>query len=80
MLKRFFLDCWTFLVPYAVVVTVMVVLQVLGYDRLAMLVSNAGLLLVMLGNLFYIAVWHSRTRWPKTSAWGRLVNVLTFRR
>lgn len=50
-----------------------------GFDA-AMIVSQGGTTLVILGTLAYAAVWHSRSRWPEVSAWRRLHNILTFTR
>lgn len=51
-----------------------------GEKDIAWMVSNGGTFVWMMGWLAYLSLWHSRSRWPGKSAWGRLVNMLTFTR
>lgn len=46
----------------------------------ALIMSQGGTALILIGTLAYVAIWHSRSRWPEQGAWKRLLNVLTFTR
>lgn len=63
----------------AVIPAALVAWSLAGFGA-AMIVSQGGTALVLVGTLAYAAIWHSRSRWPQQSAWRRLGNILTFTR
>lgn len=62
------------------IIGIVLALFALGYTTAASLVSNVGTLVWLLGFIVFIAVWHSRTRWPDVGWFTRLSRVLTFYR
>ncbi len=76
---NFFRGAPTLAFPLAAMVLVVTVMYFVHKPE-ATFISNAGTLVILLGNLAYIVFWHSRKRWPGTSAAERLKRVLTFRR
>jgi Na+/alanine symporter len=73
---RFVYNCRTVVVPLLVIIVVAVVLFVIGQRDIAWAVSCLGTCLVLLGNLLYIAIWDSRSRWPGTTWTQRLTKVM----
>ena len=76
---NFFRTCWTIAIPMLALILISTVLF-FGHRQAATLVSNLGTMAVLLANLVYIVFWHSKKRWPNTSAPERLKRVLLFRR
>ncbi len=72
--------CWTVVAPLVVIIIAAACLFAVGHGDAAWAVSNLGTILVLIGNLVYIVIWNSRKRWPGTTAWERLVKVMTFER
>lgn len=60
-----------------VIVGAMPIYFLVGRDA-AWVWSMGGMTLVVFGTLAYIVLFHSRKRWPNTTAFQRLVNVLTY--
>lgn len=78
--KRFFRHCWTLVIPLLLVIVGSIVLVLMGHRDAAMVFSNLGTVLVILGNLIYIAFFDSRKRWKGSSLSERLIKLFTFQR
>lgn len=77
---RFFIDCWTLVVPTLIVLVVTLWLFASGRYRLARAVADLGAFIVVLANVVYIVAWHSRKRWPGTTWRVRLAKLVTSQR
>lgn len=71
---------WTLVVPLVAIIIAAIILNAIGSNNTAWFVSYIGTVMVMLGNLLYIAIWHSRTRWPGTTWRQRLTKVVWYER
>ncbi len=68
---------WQWVVPLTVLTVVVLALLLSGNMKLAQATSQFGFPLLGLGILSYIALFHSRRRWPHLSAFERFKKIAT---
>jgi len=72
--------CWTVVVPLLLIIVAVIVLFAIDYRNAAWVVSALGTTLVMFLNVLYLALWDSRSRWPRLTWSQRLTKIASYER